>query len=82
MQPNEEWKKEIIFETFKQNGHKILCAYHPLTNFKVFIDAGRSEHSARVTCFQMLADQMACLPSDFKAPEVKTKVIVTLEFSQ
>lgn len=36
MQPNEEWKKEIIFETFKQNGHKILCAYHPLTNLKVF----------------------------------------------
>lgn len=80
MQPNEDWKNEVIFETFKQDKREFLCAYHPRTNLKVFTETGASQHRARAACFQMLNDQLANLPYEFKAPEVKPVVVTTLEF--
>lgn len=82
MQPNEDWKKEVIFETFTQNRIEILCAYHPDSNLKVFTEIGRSQHNDRVRCFELLSKQLEDLPADFKAPEVKPVVVTTLVFSE
>nr|DAK65923.1 MAG TPA: hypothetical protein [Caudoviricetes sp.] len=80
MQANEDWKNDVIYETFKQLGREILCAYHPKSNLKVFTQIERSQHNARVRCIELLSKQLDNLPCDFKAPEVKPIVVTTLEF--
>lgn len=81
MQPNEDWKEEVIFEDFKQDGYSILCAYHPNSNLKVFAQIERSQHNARLRCFELLSKQLEGLPCNFKAPEVKPVIVTTLEFN-
>lgn len=80
MQTNDEWKNEIVWGGFDQHGYQIICAYHPKSNLKVFRQVSGSKHNTRVACIQMLEDQLANLPRNFKAPEVGTVVVTTLEF--
>ena len=82
MQPNEDWKKDVIFETFKQDGYQILCGYHPNSNLKVFAQLERSQHNARLRCFDLLSRQLDGLPCNFKAPKVTPAVVTTLVFSE
>lgn len=81
MQANEDWKKDVIYNTFKQLGREILCAYHPKSNLKVFTQIERSKHNAMVRCLELLSKQLEDLPCDFKAPKVNPVVVTTLEFN-